>query len=151
MRAQAPVACHSMDAQEDAQLRLAAFRHPAARAAGSLHQAQRRLDEAAGAFRTVMAEAGDPGSEPLPPPGGRGRWPRGHGARRVRGWPVPVPVEEGLRCWLDTSARWWMVRVDAPGHTLDGHTVGSPLRTTGELVAYRDALDGILTANRVPR
>jgi hypothetical protein len=138
-----------MDAQEDAELRLATFRHPAARVAGSLHQAQRRLDEAAAAFCTVMVSAGAPGSRPLPPPGERAHWPRGHQARKARGWLLPVPVETGLRCWIDTGAHWWLVRVDGDGRTRDAHTVGTPLRRADELPAYRDAFESILADSRV--
>jgi hypothetical protein len=139
-----------MDAQEDAQLRLAAFRHPAARVVGSLHQAQLRLDEAARAFLTVMAAAGDPGAGPLPAPGGRTRWPRGHGARHVQAWLLPVPGDDGFQCWLDTTGQWWTVRFDGDGSALDAHPVGDPLRAAAELGAYRDAFEQLLVAGRVP-
>jgi hypothetical protein len=134
-----------MEPQEDARLRLAAFRHPAARVVGTLHLAQHRLTEAARAFLTVMAAAGDPGARQLPPPGDRGRWPRGHHARRVLGWPLPVRVDERFQCWIDTAGRWWMLRLDDRGRPIDAHTVGTPLRTAGELADFHDGLEHILT------
>ena len=140
-----------MDAHEDAQLRLAAFRHPAARVVGTLHLAQGQLEEAARAFLTLMAGAGDPGARHLPPPRGRSRWPRGHGARQVRGWDLPVPVDELFRCWLDTTGLWWMVRFDGSGQALDAHTVGTPLQAADQLGAYRDAFEHVLASCRVSR
>jgi len=138
-----------MEPREDARLRLAALRHPAARVVGSLHGAQRQLGEAARAFVTLMAAAGDPGARHLPPPGGRSRWPRGHGARQARGWPVPVRVDDPFQCWIDTAAQWWMIRFDGRGSPLDAHTVGTPLRTADELPGYRDGLEHVLAACRV--
>jgi hypothetical protein len=140
-----------MDAHEDAQLRLAAFRHPAARVVGTLHGAQHQLQEASRAFLRLMSAAGDPGSEPLPPPGGRSRWPRGHQARQAVGWPLPVSTEESFQCWIDTAGRWWMIRVDEHGEAIDAHTVGSPLRAPVELGGYREGFEQILAACRVPR
>jgi hypothetical protein len=145
------IACDSMDAHEDAQLRLAAFRHPAARVVGTLHLAQRQVAEAATAFLTLMAGAGDPGAGPLPPPRGRHRWPRGHRARSVRGWPVAVPVDDGFACWLDTESRWWTVRFDEDGGALDTYTVGSPVRAAEDLARCCNALDEVLRACGVPR
>jgi hypothetical protein len=140
-----------MEPHEDARLRLAALRHPAARVVGTLHLAQHRLTEATRAFVTVMAAAGHPGARPLPPPGGRHRWPRGHGARGAEGWLVPVAVEQSFRCWLDTAGQWWMIRYDDQARPLDAHTVGTPLRTAADLHGFRVAFEQLLADGGVPR
>jgi hypothetical protein len=140
-----------MDPQRDARLRLAAFRHPAARLAGSRDQAQHRLDEAARAFLSLMAAAGDPHVGPLPPPPGQDRWPDDDPAGAVTGWPVPAPATGPGRYWLATSGRWWLVVADPDGHTVEARPVERPLDDARELPAWRDALHHVLAAARVAR
>jgi hypothetical protein len=140
-----------MDRHEQARLRLATERHPAARVVGTLHLAEFHLGETVRGFLDVMAYAGDPGVQPLPRPAGRGRWPRGHAARHAAGWPVPVTVDDPFQCWLDTTGRWWLVRFDAAGAAADAHTVGNPLRTAAQLAEFREALDDVLQACGVAR
>jgi hypothetical protein len=135
-----------MDRHDQARLRLATERHPASRVVGSLHLAEYHLGETVQGFLAVMEQAGDPGVQPLPRPGGRARWPRGHAARHASGWPVPVAVDDPFQCWLDTTGRWWLVRFDPSGTAADAHTVGSPLHTAVQLGEFRDALDQVLQA-----
>jgi hypothetical protein len=133
-----------MDRHEQARLRLATERHPAARVVGTLHLAEFHLNETVQGFLEVMAHAGDPGVQPL-------RWPRGHAARHAAGWPVPVTVDDPFQCWLDTTGQWWLVRFDAFGAAADAHTVGNPLRTAAQLAEFREALDQVLHACGVAR
>jgi hypothetical protein len=139
-----------MEPRHDARLRLAAQRHPAARVVGTLHLAQHHLAQVARAFVTLMDAAGDPGARPLPPPARRGRWPRGHQARNTAGWPVPVTVDDPFQCWIDTQARWWMIRFDARGSTVDAHTIGTPLRLATDLDRFRTGLEQVLERCAVP-
>jgi hypothetical protein len=137
-----------MDERVDAQLRLAAQRHPAASRGASrptsVHYAHHQLEELAGAFIVLMSGAGNPGARPFPPPAGRHRWPRNHPARNALGWPVPVAVEPPFQCWIDTTGGWWLIRLSAGAGALDAHPVGAPLREVGDLSRYVDGLDRIL-------
>lgn len=132
-----------MTSPQDARLHLAAQRHPASRAVGTLHYSQHRLDDVVRSFVALMSRAGDPGAHLLPAPVGRNRWPRGHQARGVSGWLVPVAVEDPFQLWIDRSGRWWMVRFDGDA-ALDAHTIGTPLKRAAELDQYASALERVL-------
>ena len=134
----------TMSLSRDAELRLAAQRHPASRAVGTLHFSQHRLDDVVRSFITLMHQGGDPGAQPLPPPAGRSRWPRNHQARHVSGWQVPVAAEASFQLWIDGQGLWWMVRFDPNGGALDAHTIGTPLKRAAELGQYASALERIL-------
>jgi hypothetical protein len=133
-----------MTSPQDARLHLAAQRHPASRAVGTLHYSQHRLDDVVRSFVVLMQRAGDPGAHALPAPVGRNRWPRGHQARGVSGWLVPVTVEAPFQLWIDRAGRWWMVRFDPSGAALDAHTIGTPLKRAAELDQYASALERVL-------
>ena len=136
-----------MDARTDAQLRLAAQRHPArsgSSGAGSLHFAQHQLGEVTKAFIVLMAEAGHPGAHPFPPPSGRSRWPRNHQARNCSGWLVPVAADAPFESWVDVGGQWWMLRLAPDGGALDAHPVGTPMRQVSDLSRYAAALDRLL-------
>lgn len=113
---------------------------------GSLHFSQHQLTEVARAFVTVMAAAGYPGAEPIPPPHGREQWSRRHQARNTAGWPVVVTVDGPYDDWIDTSGAWWRLRYDDFGGLLDAHPLGTPIDSAGHFTEYADALDIILRA-----
>ena len=79
------------------------------------------------------------------------RWPRNHHARHVRGWHVPVPVEDPFQLWIDDDGHWWMLRFDAGGTPLDVHTIGTPLKRAAELDSIAGALERILVEMGVER
>lgn len=135
-----------MDPVDDAHVSLAARRHPSVPSTGSLHYSQHQLTEVAKAFVTVMAAAGYPGAEPLPPPQGREQWSRRHQARNTAGWPVIVTVGSPHDDWIDTSGAWWRLRYDETGALLDAHPLGTPIDSAADLTEYADALDTILRA-----
>jgi len=135
-----------VDPRDDARLKLAAHRHPSTPSTGSLHFAQHHLRDVVGAFVVLMESAGFPGAQPIPPPGGRGQWPRGHQARHTMGWPVLVTADSPFDEWLDTAGTWWRLRFDDDGFLLDAHPLGSPIALANELTRYSDALEDLLRA-----
>ena len=133
-----------MTSSQDARLHLAAQRHPASRAVGTLHYSQHRLDDVVRSFVVLMDRAGQPATRSLPAPVGRSKWPRGHQARGVSGWRVPVDVEDPFQLWIDSGGRWWMVRFEPGGSALDAHTIGTPLKRAADLDQYAFALERVL-------
>jgi hypothetical protein len=121
-----------MEPHEDARLRLAALRHPAAGAGGSPVRAGQRLDETVAAFLTAMALAGHPGAAPLPGPAGAG----------AAGWAVATDPGrgDGPTCWLDTAGRWWRAGPDGAATATD-HAAA----TVSDLDGLRRALDRLAT------
>ncbi len=137
-----------MEPGDDARLRLAAQRHPATPSTGSLHFAQHQLRQVTKAFITLMTAGGNPGAQPLPPPGDREQWPRRHQARQVIGWDILSP-DRPVDDWIDTAGTWWRLRYDNRGWLLDAHPLGSPIDAAQDLQRYTDALDDLLRAHRL--